>query len=160
MTKTPRRFEDGETKEDEDLKKIIEELKEEIEQLKADGDGEGDEDKKNKEGEQDEDNKDDEDKKDKEGEQEVKLRAQLKRYTDRFGGEDGAKYFTDGLTFEKALDQHTKKLESSLKAAIAGREAAEAKLSQLNLGEKTGINTGKPQSSKKTFESMFKQAGA
>lgn len=92
---------------------------------------------------------------------EQQFRGELKRYTDRFGLE-GSKYFSDGLTFEQALDAHCKQLEETTKKVLADKEAVETKLAQLNIGELEGIDTGakgKKNANAKSFEAMHKPAG-
>jgi hypothetical protein len=92
---------------------------------------------------------------------EQQLKSELSRYVTKFGAEDGTKYFTEGVKWEQALEAHIGKLESTTKSAVAAKEAAEAKLSQLNLGETSPIDTGKPgEKSATSWESQFKQAGA
>ena len=73
----------------------------------------------------------------------AKFQSELKSFTERFGA-DGAAYFAEGLNFTAALERHVGKLETDLKAALTAKEAAEAKLAQLNLGETEDVNTGKP----------------
>lgn len=89
---------------------------------------------------------------------ETEYRGQLKRFTDKFGGEDGAKYFSNGDTFEAALEKHCTKLEQAAKDAVAGKVAAEEKLAKLDLGETSGVDTGPAAGGKgkTTFESLHK----
>lgn len=92
---------------------------------------------------------------------EAKFRSELKRYTDRFGGEDGAKYFSEGLNYEQSLEKHVVKLEQVVKQALTDKAAAEEKLAKLDLGETEGVNTGTPntaQSKSTKFEDMHKPA--
>ena len=92
---------------------------------------------------------------------EAKFKADLQRYTTKFGVEDGTKYFTEGVEWEAALEAHCAKLEAATKAALAETEATKTKLSQLNLGESEGVDTGTPAGGTKTsFEDMHKFAGA
>jgi hypothetical protein len=94
---------------------------------------------------------------------ETKFKAELARYTTKFGTEDGTKYFTEGVKWEAALEAHCAKLEAATKAALAETEATKTKLSQMNLGEAEGVDTGTPGAKGKTtttFESMHKFAGA
>lgn len=94
---------------------------------------------------------------------EAEFRNKLKRYTDRFGAEHGAKYFADALSYEGALEQHCTKLQADLQASFAANEELTKKLAALDLGEKTPVNTGN-QSGKdeKTakFEDNFKSRDA
>lgn len=92
---------------------------------------------------------------------EQQYKAELARYVTKFGAEDGTKYFTEGVKWEQALEAHCAKLESTAKTAVAAKEAAEAKLSQLNLGETEPVNTGKPgeKSAATSWEAQFKRAG-
>lgn len=90
---------------------------------------------------------------------EAELKADLKRFTDKFGMEDGAKYFSESLTYENALEQHCAKLEAATKAATAAASAAEEKLAKLDLGESTGVDTGTGKTTEKTkWEDLFKPA--
>lgn len=92
---------------------------------------------------------------------EAQFKAELARYTTKFGVEDGTKYFTEGVKWEAALEAHLGKLEQAAKSAITAKEAAETKLSQMNIGEATGIDTGTAGGKgKTTFEDMHKFAGA
>lgn len=94
---------------------------------------------------------------------EAEFRTKLKRYTDRFGAEHGAKYFADGLSYESALDQHCSKLEADLKISFTANEELSTKLSQLNLGEidpvKTGLSSGKD-GKKQDFAAAFRSRDA
>jgi hypothetical protein len=94
---------------------------------------------------------------------EAEMKTQLQRYITKFGAEDGAKYFTEGVQWEAALEAHCAKLEAATKAAIAETEATKTKLSQMNLGESEGVDTGTPGGkggAKTSFEAMHKYAGA
>ncbi len=71
----------------------------------------------------------------------AQFQAELKKYNERFGA-DGAAYFAEGLNFTAALERHVGKLETDLKAALTAKEAAEAKLAKLNIGEVEGVDTG------------------
>lgn len=89
---------------------------------------------------------------------ETELRSGLKRFTDKFGMEDGAKYFAENLTYETALEQHSAKLEAAVKTVTDAKTAAEEKLAKLDLGESTGVDTGKTNSAAGSFEECFKRA--
>jgi hypothetical protein len=94
---------------------------------------------------------------------EAQFKADLAKYTTKFGVEDGTKYFTEGVKWEAALEAHCAKLEATTKAALAETAATKTKLSQMNIGEETGIDTGTPagKGDKKTsFEDMHRYAGA
>ena len=92
---------------------------------------------------------------------EAEFKAGLAKFTAKFGMEDGAKYFTDGLSYEAALEKHIEKLESGSQAAAKAKSDAEAKLAQLDLGESTGVDTGTGRTQKAgTWESLFKSGAA
>ncbi len=88
---------------------------------------------------------------------EAEFRAKLKRYSDRFGAEHGAKYFADGLSYEGALEAHLTKLQADLQVSFAANEELKTKLSQINLGEETPVKTGN-QSGKETKTAKFEDA--
>jgi hypothetical protein len=89
---------------------------------------------------------------------EAELKSGLKRFTDKFGMEDGASYFTESLTYEAALEKHNAKLEAAVKTAQTATKTAEEKLAKLDLGEQSGIDTGANTDKKATWESLFKPA--
>lgn len=84
--------------------------------------------------------------------------AELKSYTDRFGAENGAKWFAEGKSYTDALEAHCEDLQSQLAAAKEATKAAEEKLASLSLGEETPVETGaKDQPAKKrTFAQHVK----
>ena len=88
---------------------------------------------------------------------EAEIKAGLAKFTTKFGMEDGAKYFTDGLSYEQALEKHVEKLEAGSAASSKAKSDAEAKLAQLNLGETQGVDTGTGKSDKPgKWEDLFK----
>jgi signal peptide peptidase SppA len=91
----------------------------------------------------------------------IDARGELKRYMADFGSEAGAKYFADGLDYSAAQTAHIKALNDQLAAANTAKVEAESKLASMNTGEKSAIDTGKPQSGQgaKGFESLFKMRG-
>lgn len=88
---------------------------------------------------------------------EAEFKGQLKRYTDRFGVEDGTQYFEQGVDYSEALEKHIGKLEQIAQDAIKDRDEAKEKLASLDLGEKEGVDTGKPKSSQGDAKSQFSQ---
>lgn len=74
--------------------------------------------------------------------------AELKRFTDAFGGENGGKWFADGNTFEAALGLQNKLLSdkvADLEKALADEKAAHAELQTkfagLKLGEESPVSS-------------------
>lgn len=65
--------------------------------------------------------------------------ADLKRYTDRFGADDGLSYFVAGLSWEQSLEKALDKATASKQAADVAAAATAAKLAAVNLGEQTAI---------------------
>lgn len=90
----------------------------------------------------------------------TKFAAELKRYTDKFGPADGATYFSDGLSYEAALERHVTKLEEARKASDAAKLSAEQRLAALNLGETSAVQSGggKPDETKTSFSACFQAA--
>ena len=60
--------------------------------------------------------------------------AELKRFTDRFGVENGTKWFADGKTYEQALELHADAQAEVLKAKDKSLDDANAKLSSIDRG--------------------------
>lgn len=88
---------------------------------------------------------------------ETELRSGLKRFTDKFGMEDGASYFSESLTYEAALEKHSAKLEATVASVTAEKAAVEDKLAKLDLGEDSAVDTGTSKGKSNTsFESMFR----
>jgi hypothetical protein len=92
-----------------------------------------------------------------------KFQADLKRYTNKFGAEDGLAYFTEGKSFEESLEQHVGKLSAKYEAEKKRADDAEQKLSAAkgNLGEQpldTGTKTEDSDGDKKarTFGDLIK----
>jgi hypothetical protein len=79
--------------------------------------------------------------------------AELKAFTDKFGAENGVKWFGENKSFAEALELHCEELSSQLAAAQAKADSAEARLKSLSLGEKEPIAVGATDSAKpkKTF---------
>lgn len=68
--------------------------------------------------------------------------AELKRYTDAFGAENGAKWFGEGKSMIDCYAEHSKTQAAALKAAEDKAAAAESALSQVKLGEVTPASAG------------------
>lgn len=71
-------------------------------------------------------------------------RSQLKKFMQRFGDADGAKYFADGIDYQAAQDLHIGKLTADRDAAVKRADDAEARLLSLKdkHGEREGVKTG------------------
>lgn len=68
--------------------------------------------------------------------------AELTKFCAQFGNEKGAEYLLAGLSFEDALAKSNTDLQAELKAANEGKDQAETKLSQMDLGEESAVETG------------------
>ncbi len=68
--------------------------------------------------------------------------AELSKFTTKFGAENGTKWFTEGKTFEEALELHCEVLSAREKAANDKAAELQGKLASLELGEKDPIKTG------------------
>lgn len=65
--------------------------------------------------------------------------AELAKFTNQFGAENGTKWFTGGLSFEAALSLHCEVLTAQRDAAIAQAELAKEKLASAELGETSSL---------------------
>lgn len=65
--------------------------------------------------------------------------AELKRFTDRFGAENGAKWLAEGKTFAEALELHAQALTDQLKTKDEQLAAANQKLSAVDRGEESPV---------------------
>jgi hypothetical protein len=72
----------------------------------------------------------------------AQFRADLKKFTDRFGTENGTKWFTEGLNFGDALEKHSEALQQQLTSEKAKVGALEQKLSAAPRGEAAPVPTG------------------
>lgn len=61
--------------------------------------------------------------------------AELKRFTDRFGAVNGAKWLSEGKSFSDALELHAKDLESQLAAAKVHSDGLAQRIEQAKPGE-------------------------
>lgn len=61
--------------------------------------------------------------------------AELKRFTDKFGAENGAKWFAEGKSYTDALELHAQVLSDQVKAKDEALAAAHQKLSSVDRGE-------------------------
>jgi hypothetical protein len=92
--------------------------------------------------------------------------AELKRFTDQFGGEKGAKWYAEGKTFEASLEQQVADLtaamtEKDAKIAELQKQIEEGakNLSALKLGETSGVSSGEAEggpAGKKAFSSVVR----
>jgi hypothetical protein len=86
-----------------------------------------------------------------------------KDYASKFGAEDGFSYFSEGLNLEQAALKHCETLQGKLTAETERADSAEQRLAaaELNLGEKSAVETGKPEAkSTPTFAGMFRKQGS
>lgn len=86
------------------------------------------------------------------------FRAELRRFTDRFGAANAAEFLAAGKTYEESLESYCEQLQAERDAAIAAREEAESRLASLSLGD-TPIETGTTNgpAKKKTFAEHVKR---
>lgn len=68
--------------------------------------------------------------------------AEQKKYTDRFGAENGVKWFGEGKSYSDALELHCDALGQQVKDGQKKIEELEAKFKSLELGEKNAVDTG------------------
>lgn len=64
------------------------------------------------------------------------LTAELKRFTDRFGRENGAKWFSEGKSYVEALELHSDVLSEQV--AERDRKLAEVNHFEFKLGSRLG----------------------
>lgn len=91
-------------------------------------------------------------------------RSDLRRYMDKFGDAEGAKYFADGLSYEAALEKHCDALNAKVKTAQDAQAETQKKLDSLDRGADSAITTtasgasgqGKDNQAKKGLESLIK----
>lgn len=69
------------------------------------------------------------------------LTAGLKKFTTKFGAENGANWFTDGKSYEEALELHIDAQAETIKKLTADLEAANTKLANAPKGETTPVST-------------------
>lgn len=89
--------------------------------------------------------------------------SELSRYTEKFGAEDGQKWFQEGKEYSEALELHCEKLQSQIDELETSLADAEARINSVDLGEETPIDTGvsdEGKSEKKTFASRIRIASA
>lgn len=85
--------------------------------------------------------------------------AELKKYTDAFGGENGANWFAEGLSFEAAQGNQIELLNKQLTARDEKIQELEEQLAAIDTGEQTPFETSATEDAdKKTFQSAFRIA--
>lgn len=88
-------------------------------------------------------------------------RAELKKFVAAFGAQNGAEWFSDGVSFADAQGKHVEVLAAQLTSKQAELDAMAKKLSSIDRGEKSPLtfNDGdKPEADKKTND-KFAQLG-
>ncbi|WP_436715815.1 hypothetical protein U8335_26680 [Roseiconus lacunae] len=83
------------------------------------------------------------------------LLAEQQRYIDRFGAEDGVKWFADGKSFEDCLGLFADKQAELIESLTAERDEAIEKLASVQLGEDEPIETYPGEESKKVPFSQY-----
>lgn len=66
--------------------------------------------------------------------------AELKRYTDKFGAENGTKWFTEGKSWEEALELHSQALAAALEAKQKELTDLSQKLASVDRGEEAPLS--------------------
>ena len=84
------------------------------------------------------------------------LTAELKKYTDRFGAENGVKWFTDGKSYEQALELHVGVQAEQLAAKEKELGETQQKLGAINRGEESGATFADGEKTKKSLAAMVK----
>lgn len=84
--------------------------------------------------------------------------AELSRYVAKFGADNGAKWFSEGKSFEQCLELYCEALAAERDKALAEAEEAKGKLASLSLGEKEELPTLTPEqfrAPKKTLSQLM-----
>ncbi|MGN6543774.1 MAG: hypothetical protein ACTHK7_01910 [Aureliella sp.] len=92
-----------------------------------------------------------------EGKTREQFSAELKKFTDRFGAENGVKWFNEDKSYSDALELHCDALGQQVKDGQKKIEELEAKFKSLELGETRHVETG---STKDAGEAPKKTLGA
>ena len=71
----------------------------------------------------------------------LQYNAELKRFTDKFGSENGNKWFTDNKTYEEAMEFHADALEAEVKRLTAEVQKHKDKLASLDGGEAEPVDS-------------------
>lgn len=83
--------------------------------------------------------------------------AELNKFTERFGAENGVQWFSEGKSYSECLELHSEQLQTRLNEAEQALADAEAKFESLELGETEPVQTGASDgSTKKTFAEAVK----
>lgn len=87
------------------------------------------------------------------------LLAEQKRYVDKFGADDGVKWFSEGKSYEEALELFCDKQSTRIESLTEELSEAKEKLSSINLGEDEPIETTPSDApAKSRFSDHFKTA--
>ena len=88
------------------------------------------------------------------------LLAEQAKYVEAFGAENGVSWFTEGVDFETAQGKHIEALNAKVEAETARADEAESKLSQVELGEETPVDTTPIEATpEKSFASRIRVVG-
>lgn len=74
----------------------------------------------------------------------AEFKAGLKRFTTKFGAVNGVQWFTDGKSYEEALELHATALETRLAAMDTETAELQTKLANAPRGESTPVTSGEP----------------
>lgn len=87
------------------------------------------------------------------------LLAEQKRFTDKFGAEDGVRWFSEGKTFEQSLELFCEKQDAELNRVKSELSEANEKLSSVQLGETEPVDTNPGDENKKVPFAQYVKAG-
>jgi len=72
----------------------------------------------------------------------AEFNAELKRFSEKFGAENGTQWFTEGKTWEEALALHCDELANKLAAEESGNVELRSRLEQVGGGEQEAVSFG------------------
>lgn len=87
------------------------------------------------------------------------LLAEQKRYTEKFGAEDGVKWFGDGKSYEESLELFCEKQQAEITRLSEALKVAEEKLAAIPNGEESPIETFPGDANKKSLASRIRVVG-
>lgn len=89
------------------------------------------------------------------------LLAEQKQFTDKFGAEDGVKWFTEGKSYEQALEMFCDKQQEQIDQLSEQLSEANEKLASIQLGEEEPVETLPVEATKKrSFASRIHVVGS
>lgn len=82
--------------------------------------------------------------------------AELSKFTERFGNDNGVAWFNDGIGYNDALGKHLEQLEEKLAEKTLQVGELKLQLESLSLGEDEPVGVPSEESKKTDFASMFR----